>query len=193
MQTTTIKKMLTGLTILTTITINSFAQIPNSDRNKFENTTTKIEKNNVPKLIISNHYKEFPNTTNNNWFGYPKYSINSDWFDKRINLSIVESPRYYIVEFKSDTILHRLTYNTLGEKINTYISIDNKIQTKIAKTLIDSKYKNWEITNEKEEIFRDLDLDILIVYKIEIQKNNKKRYLFYTENGLLIKDIEITL
>lgn len=193
MQTTTIKKMLTGLTILTTITINSFAQIPNSDRNKFENTTTKIEKNNVPKLIISNHYKEFPNTTNNNWFGYPKYSINSDWFDKRINLSIVESPRYYIVEFKSDTILHRLTYNTLGEKINTYISIDNKIQTKIAKTLIDSKYKNWEITNEKEEIFRDLDLDILIVYKIEIQKNNKKRYLFYTENGLLIKDIEINL
>lgn len=193
MQTTAIKKMLTGLTILTTITINSFAQIPNPDRNKFENTTTKIEKNNVPKLIISNHYKEFPNTTNNNWFGYPNYSINSDWFDKTINLSIVESPKYYIVEFKSDTILHRLTYNTLGEKINTYISIDNKIQTKIAKTLIDSKYKNWEITNEKEEIFRDLDLDILTVYKIEIQKNNKKRYLFYTENGLLIKDIEITL
>ena len=140
MQTTAIKKMLTGLTILTTITINSFAQIPNPDRNKFENTTTKIEKNNVPKLIISNHYKEFPNTTNNNWFGYPNYSINSDWFDKTINLSIVESPKYYIVEFKSDTILHRLTYNTLGEKINTYISIDNKIQTKIAKTLIDSKY-----------------------------------------------------
>ena len=193
MKTITIKKMLTGLTILTTITINSFAQIPNPDRNKFENTTTKIEKNNVPKLIISNHYKEFPNTTNNNWFGYPNYSINSDWFDKTINLSIVESPKYYIVEFKSDTILHRLTYNTLGEKINTYISIDNKIQTKIAKTLIDSKYKNWEITNEKEEIFRDLDLDILTVYKIEIQKNNKKRYLFYTENGLLIKDIEITL
>ena len=47
MQTTAIKKMLTGLTILTTITINSFAQIPNPDRNKFENTTTKIEKNNV--------------------------------------------------------------------------------------------------------------------------------------------------
>ena len=193
MQTTAIKKMLTGLTILTTITINSFAQIPNPDRNKFENTTTKIEKNNVPKLIISNHYKEFPDTANNNWFGYPNYSINSDWFDKTINLSIVESPKYYIVEFKSDTILHRLTYNTLVEKINTYISIDNKIQTKIAKTLIDSKYKNWEITNEKEEIFRDLDLDILTVYKIEIQKNNKKRYLFYTENGLLIKDIEITL
>lgn len=193
MQTTAIKKMLTGLTILTTITINSFAQIPNPDRNKFENTTTKIEKNNVPKLIISNHYKEFPDTANNNWFGYPNYSINSDWFDKTINLSIVESPRYYIVEFKSDTILHRLTYNTLGEKINTYKNIDIKIQTEIAKTLINSKYKNWEITNEKEEIFRDLDLDILTVYKIEIQKNNKKRYLFYTENGLLIKDIEITL
>ncbi len=169
---------------------HSFSQIENR---KFENTTTRIEKEKVPFLITDAFYKNNAKSKNANWYGYPKYDINTNWFNYSTNLIEIEMPTYYMVEFTNDTLLQRVTYNALGEKIKTHQNIDPEIQTNIATSITASKYKNWKIINEKEELFRDLDLDVLIIYKVEIQKENEKRFLFYLESGLLIKDEEISL
>lgn len=152
----------------------------------FENTTARIEKEKVPFLVADAFYKNKPTSKNENWYGYPKQNISTNWFNDVVNET--DLPMYYMVEFTNDTLLQRLTYNSLGEIIDTHKTIDPEIQTKIATAIIASKYKNWKITNEKKELFRDLDLDTLIIYKVEINKENEKRFLFFSENGLLIKD-----
>lgn len=182
-----------GFTLITLLSMNSFSQKTNTENTKFENTTAQINKSSIPTSIISFHDKEFPITTSEKWYGYPEFPIDINWFHFNTQNNALSVPQYYIVEFTKDTIRHRLIYDTVGKKINTYKSINPKIQTKIAKSLISSKYQDWRIINEKEELFRDLDLDILIIYKVELQKRNEKRFLFYSEDGLLIRDKEVDL
>ena len=169
-----------------------YSQNENQRKNReFENVSKKIEKNQIPKIVIDAYYKEYKTVTGESWYGYPLIFDYENWYDLNPNLYTKISPKYYIVEFNNEKNNYRIIYDSLGKKISTYKNINTKIQKAIAKSIVNSKYKDWKIIKEKEEIFRDLDLDKIIIYKIEVQHKKSKHFLFYNAAGILIKDIEI--
>jgi hypothetical protein len=168
------------------MSLNTKAQDSKLPTQVVKAVTTSIESSKVPLVITESHHKEFPETLNETWYGYPEFSDDSDWYGCDPNLYTCDQPKYYIADFINHKKHYKVIYSITGVKISTHISMSDKIINAIAKTLVKSEYKDWMITNAQEEIFRDTDIDKLIVYKLIATKGNKIHYLFYKADGTLI-------
>ena len=71
------------------------------------------------------------------------------------------------------------------------VALDIQTIKAIAKEIMNTDYKNWNIVTAKKEIFKGDDVDELVVYKIEVSKGNRIHYLFFIADGTLIKDMKV--
>ena len=76
-------------------------------------------------------------------------------------------------------------------KTATHASMKKKTIKAIAKSIVNSKYKDWKITEAQKEIFRDSDTNSLVAYKITVINNTDIHYLFYKADGALLLDKEV--
>ncbi len=147
----------------------------------------KIEKKKVPKVVTEKFLIEYPTIYNEGWYGYPRYDFFNDWYGYDPFLYEYDYPENYVVEFNKDNMPHKAVYSKEGKKLAVHKKV-NAIPAPVSEALKKGAYKSWNISSEKEEIFKDTDKDVMKVYKVEVKSGAKKHHLFYSTNGELLKD-----
>lgn len=146
-----------------------------------------LEKSKLPKIVTETFIEEFPVVSYENWYGYPKFDIERDWYFHDNNFYEIEKPEFYVVEFTKDNVKHKAVYSKAGKKIAVHkktLELPKAITTAIEK----SKYGKWKIAKEKEVIFRDTELDKIKTYKVLVENGKEKHALYYSTTGDLLKD-----
>ena len=170
------------------VNINTYAQKTIKTTEECGKKPAKIEKKKVPSIVTETYFKEYPAATYENWYGYPEFDYQNDWYGYNPFLYEYEHPEYYVVEFTKDKTPHKIVYSKTGKKIATHKKITTDLPLAITTAISKSEYSTWKMTNEKEEIFRDEDMDKIKVYKVEVEKGKEKHVLFFASNGDLLKD-----
>jgi hypothetical protein len=148
----------------------------------------KIEKTKVPKVITEKFIIEYPNVMNEGWYGYPYYDFYNDWYGYDPYLYEYENPEFYIVEYTKDNAKHKVVYSKEGKKIATHKNTTAALPKSIENAINKGEYSTWKIAKEKEEIFRDNEMDKMKVYKVEVEKGTEKHHLYFSTDGDLLKD-----
>ena len=183
-------KVIAGCALFAIFALNSFGQSSSSKEGL--QTTVKLEKNKVPKEVTEPFYREYPITTYENWYGLKAYDYKSDWFDNWYDYDTyrhhVETPQYYVVEFSNDKTKAKVIYSKSGGKVAFHKSLNTELPKDVIFAISKGIYKNWKIGNDKEEIYKDSDKDLLKVYKVTVEKGKEKHTLFFQPDGKLLKD-----
>jgi len=171
------------------ISMPSFSQMVAKKKhiNKVAKKSIRLNKANVPKVVTETFNIEFPTTSNEGWYGYPRYDFNGDWYGYNPYLYENDYPENYIVEFTKDNVSHKAIYSKEGKKLAVHKKVMT-VPSSVSEAIEKGAYRTWKITEEKEEIFRDTDMDQLKVYKVEVKDGNKNHHLFYSGTGELLKD-----
>ena len=183
-------KMFAGCVLIAFFAINSFGQA----LDKTATAPTKLDKKQIPKEVSEPYYKEYPISTYENWYGYPTYNIQSDWFDNWYENGPyirTELPEYYIVEFNKENTPVKAIYTKSGTKIAIHKSLKSDLPNAISVAISKSEYKTWKLGKDKEEIFKDTDKDQLKIYKVDVEKGKEKHTLFFQIDGKLLKDKKV--
>ena len=187
MKTKTIKIVAGCLMALSTV-FSSYAQTTAKITESSGKKPEKIVKTKVPAVVTETYYKEYPISNYENWYGYPAYDFANDWYGYNPYLFEYDNPEYYVVEFNKDKIPHKVIYSKAGKKIATHKKITSDLPKAVTLSISKSEYSTWKMAKEKEEIYRDLDMDKMKVYKVEVEKGKEKHHLFYSSEGVLLKD-----
>ncbi|MGZ3885622.1 MAG: hypothetical protein ACXVDL_15365, partial [Bacteroidia bacterium] len=112
------------------------------------------------------------------WYGYPLFDYENDWYAYNPYLFEYEHPEYYVVEFVEKEVPHRVIYSKAGKKIATHRKLKAELPAGIKTAISKSEYSTWTLGKEKEEIFRDTELDKVKVYKVEVTREKKSMSFF---------------
>jgi hypothetical protein len=153
----------------------------------------KTDRGKIPMVVLDAFSKEFSNVANETWYGYPKFDDANDWYGYNPYLFEYVSPDFYVVEFDKDNAYHRVIYSKEGKKVAVHKKMTSELPKAITDAISKTRYRNWAVTKEKEEIFRDLSLDKIKVYKVEVKNSRERHQLFYSAEGNLLKDKTIKL
>lgn len=187
MKNTQVKMILGGL-LLTFFTTGSFAQTVEKPHKKVTKTEAKIKKSEVPKVVTESFIREYPTGMYESWYGYPEY--NGYVYDPNFYY-YSEYPENYIVEFSKNKVKHKAFYSKAGKKIATHMMVNNNTPKTVLEAVAESKYKTWTLLEDKVEMLKDGDSDLLKVYKVEVRKGKQKHALFYDLEGKLMKDVKM--
>ncbi len=185
---TKIIKVIAGCILLASFTMSSFGQATVKTTEQCGKKPAKIEKNKVPTVVTETYFKEYPIISNEYWYGYPEFDYRNDWYGFNPYLFEYEHPGFYVVEFTKDKTPHKVIYSKSGEKIATHKKLDSELPKPVSDAIAKSEYSTWKMAKDKEEIFRDFEMDKIKVYKVEVEKGKEKHTLFYSSNGDLLKD-----
>jgi hypothetical protein len=179
-------KVLIGCLLMVSFVIASFGQTTTKTNSK--TTSKKLDKANVPSQVTEMYVVEYPVTAYESWYGYPAFSTVTDWYGYDSDFYTTDAPEYYVVEFTKDGTPYKVIYTKQGKKVATArtIKMDGDVPQAVSNAIKKSAYKNWTITKEKEEFFKDTDE--MKVYKVVVEKGNEKHALIYQEDGKLLKD-----
>ncbi|HVD98879.1 MAG TPA: PepSY-like domain-containing protein [Cytophagaceae bacterium] len=148
-----------------------------------------VDKKHVPYVVTNNYYRDYNAALPDTWYVYPQYSDSdsSDWYVYSPSL-VSGMPEYYIVHFDSSGTPHKIIYSKAGQKMTTYkgMNPNSNLPKAVQASLKKSAYKDWKITDGREEITRNSDKKK--VYKITVEKGKEKRALYYQQDGKLLKD-----
>ncbi|MEI8136809.1 MAG: hypothetical protein WCH21_05735 [Bacteroidota bacterium] len=181
-------KVIAGCILLASFTMSSFGQTTVKTTEQCGKKPSKIEKSKVPTVVTETYFKEYPIISNEYWYGYPEFDYQNDWYGYNPYLFEYEHPGFYVVEFIKDKTPHKVIYSKSGKKIATHKKLDSELPKAVSDAIAKSEYSTWKMAKDKEEIFRDFEMDKLKVYKVEVEKGKEKHTLFYSSNGDLLKD-----
>ena len=180
--------MILGCLMLTFFSMNSFTQTAVKIHKKVTKTEATINKSKVPVVVTESFIREYPTGMYENWYGYPEY--NGYGYDPNFYY-YDDYPENYIVEFTKNNVKHKAFYTKAGKKIATHTMINANVPKLVTDAVAKSQYKSWTLLEEKEEILKDGDSDLLKVYKVEVRKGKEKHALFYDMEGKLMKDVKM--
>jgi len=143
----------------------------------------------VPMDVRMVYIKEYPEVITYDWYGYPVFSDESDWYgyDRNFYTSNAANSEYYVVEFSKEETPHTVIYTKSGKKIASHKNLTKAdVPSMVKKAYYDSKYKNWNVKGDKVEIVNYANNTK--VYKIKVEKGKEIHTLFYDEKGKLLKD-----
>jgi hypothetical protein len=66
--------------------------------------------------------------------------------------------------------------------------ITSELPNPVLYAIKNGDYGEWKIANDKEVIFKSNPMDLMKVYKIKVEKGASKHDLFYSSEGVLLKD-----
>ena len=185
----TSSKIVTGCLLIASFALNSFGQAPMTSIEQGGKMPVKIEKKEVPKVVMDNYIIDCPMTTNESWYGYPAFVDESDWFGYDPYLYTTTYPAYYIVEFEKEGVPQKVIYSKSGKKIATHKVFKTDLPKAVSVAIGKSKYKTWMFVKDNEMMFKHSNK--MNVYKVIVEKGTEKRALYFQEDGKLIKDKEL--
>jgi aconitase A len=155
---------------------------------KTKKENQNIDKFKLPKVVTETFITEFPVVKNENWFTYPKFDSEKDWYYHDPFLDGIANPEFFIVEFTQDNVKHKAIYSKSGKKIAVHKNSFATLPKIISEAISKSNYSTWKIAKENEEIFKDKEMDKLKTYKVIVEKGKEKHALYYSSTGGLLKD-----
>ena len=182
-------KIVSAFLLLAFVAINSFGQTEKVTEKKGKKPV-KTEKSKVPAVVTETFVREYPTALYDNWYGYPAFANESDWYGYNPYL-YAEYPEYYVVEFTENAVPNKVIYSKGGKKIATHRKLNSPLPEKVTASIHSGEYKSWKLMNDKEEIFKDGDADNLKVYKVEVEKGTQKHILLYLSDGKLLTDKKV--
>jgi hypothetical protein len=118
------------------------------------------------------------------WEVYPE--VVAEVSNDSLEVFEVVSPEIYYVTFKKDNEIHKAKLNKEGKLIESKKSLtEEKIPKAVTESLANSVYKDWTVISEKEEIKNVAEKEAL--YRIVVQKDNKKHILYFEKSGKIAK------
>ena len=182
-------KIIMGGFLVASSVLNSFGQAPMKSIEEGGKMPAKIEKTKVPKTVTEVYVLEYPMATNENWYSYPAFADESDWYGYNPYLEGGVNPEYYIVEFNSkNKTPHKVIYSKNGKKIATHKKLSVALPVAVSNALSKGDYKDWTIQKDKHEMFKMKDTDKVKVYRIVVEKGMDRHALYYESDGTLLKD-----
>jgi hypothetical protein len=142
-----------------------------------------LDKKDVPNIVIQNYYKDYPFSNIESWYAYP--DDGTPWYVYSTNLA-GGAPEYFLVEFTYDNTAYKVVYSRAGKRMTMYKTYRSDLPKPVLVALNKSDYKDWKMTDEKEEIWRDSYNKK--VYKLVMEKGNEKHTLYYRQDGKLLRD-----
>jgi hypothetical protein len=182
-----IVSMLLGMALI----FNAFGQITPPPNEQVGRMPEKMDRSTVPPAVLDRYSIDYPSTTYESWYGYPSYEYNNgtSWYiytPPSYTGAAVSNPEFYVVEFTADKTPYKVVYNKEGKKISTYKTSNSELPKRVINAMKKGPYKDWVVTKEKEEIWRESDKGK--VYKVVVEKDNERHALYYREDGKLLKD-----
>jgi hypothetical protein len=181
-------RMIVGCLVLISFAINSFGQTTTATTKAATKKDAKLDKAKVPKVVTDMYFNEYPVTTDENWYGYPAWNDGDYWYDYDPDLFTDGYGNNYVVQFNQNSIPYTVFYSASGKKIATHKTAISDLPTPISLAINKGIYKTWKLGKDKEEIFRDPDLDKLKVYRVKVSLGVKKHTLYFQADGTLLKD-----
>ncbi|WP_449386701.1 hypothetical protein [Chryseobacterium lineare] len=142
----------------------------------------------IPNLVSQNFVNEYPKVTDAVWRGYPQQSFITEWYDDNPSAQSSQPAEYYTARFTSGKSHLKAIYTKDGEKISVRQMITSELPKPVLYAITNGDYSDWKIANEKEVIFKNNPRDAMKVYKIKVEKGPSKHDLFYSSEGVLLKD-----
>lgn len=187
MKTRSIKIILVCI-LTATLAINGFSQTTDKCDQQCCKNVVRLKKEKVPKQVTENYDIEYTEPSNVSWQGYSEFNNEDDWYGYNDGLFTEDNPEYYIVEFTKDKTPQKVIYSKTGEKISTHKNLNSDLPQAVSLAISKGEYATWNLGTHKEEIFKDAEKDALRVYKVDVEKGEQKHILFYSVNGVLLKD-----
>ena len=188
MKTIAIKKTIAVFMLVASAGLTAFGQsavLPNSQGgDKPEN----LDRSTIPGPVSENYVREYPKTTYETWYYYPSssYDESAEWYVYVPSVIAETEPAFYVVEFTNqDEVPYKVVYSKDGKRVTTYRG-NNVLPKAVTDAIKKSPYKDWALTKDKEEMWKDSDNKK--VYKVVMEKGSKKHVLYYQEDGKLLKD-----
>jgi hypothetical protein len=192
-------KMIAGCVLLAALSMDAMAQMtPNSNPSYTPSTPTPIQEsgtmpdrydaNKVPGQVTDQYRNDYPGVTNNSWYAYPAFSDETDWYGYNPYTAPGDNPEYYVSDFKKDNRSYRVIYDKNGKRIATHRTYMGELPKAVSDAMHKGMYKNWVVTKEKEEMYKDKYTDKTKVYRIVVEKGTEKHALYYQSDGTLVKD-----
>jgi hypothetical protein len=151
---------------------------------------TKIDKKQVPKEIIYEYHKEYPEVSRENWYDFDPAFAGESWREYDPYAYATGHRRRYVTVFDKDSVSYTIIYEKNGKKVSGYKKMNSPVPSVIISAINRSKYKGWTVEKEMEEIFKDKDTDKVKVYRVTLQKGNDKHILYFQQDGSLLKDVK---
>ena len=159
-----------------------------------EKAYPEIDIKSVPAEVAVKFAEDYPVTSYENWYGYPTFTNESDWYSYDPKFYSDKYPEFFIVEFMQNNSPHKAIFYLNGDRIASYRRLNSDspeiLPEKVSNAINNSEYKTWNIVIESEEIILR-DSNQMKVYRIEIQNGNDKHLLYYTIEGILLKDLNV--
>lgn len=146
----------------------------------------KTEKR-IPVLVSQNFVNEYPTAVDAEWRGYPQQRSSSEWYDYNLSKQSSKQSEYYVAEFTEFQSDYKAIYSADGNKIAVHRMFVSELPDPVMKSIQIGNYSNWSIAPEKEEIYRNNAMGSMKVYKVKMINGSSQRYLFYSEDGSLLK------
>jgi hypothetical protein len=150
----------------------------------------EIQKNLVPEKVKDSFRKENPRIRVNAWYTRMTYTGGWDWASGNSQYYYsppyydLDQPEYYETDYTKDGKKYRIIYDRYGNKVQTSIIVsDAEIPKAIFEKLQSGEYKDWMKMPHKEMVIRG---DVKM-YKIRVQKVNKKHILFFNPEGKIVQ------
>ncbi len=148
----------------------------------------KLEKTSIPKVVREKFTIEHPSTLHETWRGYPHFDITNDWYSYNPYVYENEHPEFYIAAYIKNNVHHKVIYSKEGDKLAIYKKTSATLPQRIEEAIKKGAYSTWKIGDEKEEIYRASEMDKMKIYKINVVKGKQQHHLYYSTEGILMKD-----
>ena len=156
-------------------------------------TNTKPATIDVPKVVTESFYKVFPAPIFVHWYSYPFFVRDYEWYQYQPSyLSDHSSDNFYIAEFTNKDTITRAVYDKNGQKIALHQEFRGELPEAITDSIKEGDYRSWTMAQEKEQIFKDSRIDQIKVYRVVMEKGDKKHTLYFQQNGKMLKDVKVS-
>lgn len=150
----------------------------------------KVEKNEVPVLILSSAERDFPAETYSDWVIWSNSAFNKHYMANYVRVvKQEEGTNYYQMTRIGNDTNGFAVYDPEGVLIHSRLILENTQLPRPIVLAITKKYLGWSITGDREVI--KIPSEASQSFSFAIESGNEKRRLLMAEDGKFIKDIEV--
>lgn len=184
-----VKAAIAGIFSLSVSLVSSAQTRSNADIGK-DKDRSKIESSRVPAEVKKHYEKDYPLTPIKSWYNYDPAYAGESWEEYDPYDYSKAHAQNYEVDFKKDNLNYSVVYTSNGKKVLIRRSLTSDAPQVILDGINKTRYKNWKLGKEKEEIFKNEENTNMKIYKLTMTKGNEKHILYFKQDGRLMKIIK---
>jgi hypothetical protein len=151
-----------------------------------------VNQDEVPADILNSFHLDFSDGVPVKWSLFPYLFEEYGW---RVvpNEGLAKTSRYAVVLKAQNGSEFHAVYDAKGKLIRSREILKNcDVLPSIKKKLSQTEYKDWKVDSDKE-LIKDFEYYMKKHYVIRVMKDEKKKVLYFDQNGRILADRRISL